>query len=301
MADRRVLFLAFSVFCVSGLVSAGKARDGPVPVVIWHGMGISCISMGSIKKLIEKQVSGGVYVRSLEIGNSIAEDTENGFLLNVNKQITMVCDKLKKDPKLQAGYNAIGFSQGGQFWRAIAQRCPSPPMKNLISVGGQQQGVFGLPHCPGSTTICEYVRKLLDIGAYVSFVQDMLVQAEYWHDPLHEDEYKAKSVFLADINQENNVNQTYKTNLMKITNLVLVKFLQDTMVIPKESEWFGFYKPGQDKELYTMFESPLYTEDKLGLKALNATGRIHFLSSDTDHLQFKEQWFIDNIINKFLK
>lgn len=24
--------------------------------------------------------------------------------------------------------------------RAVAQRCPSPPMKNLISVGGQHQG-----------------------------------------------------------------------------------------------------------------------------------------------------------------
>ena len=30
-----------------------------------------------------------------------------------------------------------------------------------------------------------------------------LVQAEYWHDPLNEDEYKKKSVFLADLNQEN--------------------------------------------------------------------------------------------------
>ena len=29
-----------------------------------------------------------------------------------------------------------------------------------------------------------------------------LVQAEYWHDPLNEKEYREKSVFLADINQE---------------------------------------------------------------------------------------------------
>ena len=29
-----------------------------------------------------------------------------------------------------------------------------------------------------------------------------LVQAEYWHDPLNEEEYKTKSIFLADINQE---------------------------------------------------------------------------------------------------
>ncbi len=43
------------------------------------------------------------------------QDVTNGFLMNVNDQITMVCKKLQTDPKLQQGYNAIGFSQGGQF------------------------------------------------------------------------------------------------------------------------------------------------------------------------------------------
>lgn len=256
--------------------------------------------MGSIKKLIERNIRD-IYVRSLEIGSNIEEDTLNGFFMNVNDQIDMVCQKLAADKKLQAGYNAIGFSQGGQFLRAIAQRCPSPPMLNLISVGGQHQGVFGLPHCPANSTICEFIRKQLDKGAYLPEIQDRLVQAEYWHDPLNEKEYQQKSVFLADINQERTVNQTYKNNLLKLKNLVLVQFLQDTMVEPKESEWFGYYVPGQDKKLYTMFESPLYTEDKLGLKTLNDTGRIHFLSSDTDHLQFTETWFISNILNKFLK
>ena len=47
------------------------------------------------------------------------------------------------------------------------------------------------------------MRELLNVGAYVGFVQDNLVQAEYWHDPLNEKEYRAKSVFLADLNQEN--------------------------------------------------------------------------------------------------
>lgn len=45
------------------------------------------------------------------------QDTENGFLMNVNKQIDYVCDKLNKDVNItNAGsYNSIGFSQGGQF------------------------------------------------------------------------------------------------------------------------------------------------------------------------------------------
>lgn len=37
--------------------------------------------------------------------------------------------------------------------RAVAQRCPSPPMKNLISVGGQHQGdtiMITLAHFPVS-------------------------------------------------------------------------------------------------------------------------------------------------------
>lgn len=29
-----------------------------------------------------------------------------------------------------------------------------------------------------------------------------LVQAQYWHDPLNDDLYKKRSLFLADINQE---------------------------------------------------------------------------------------------------
>lgn len=58
------LFL-FSLVCLS-------LADN-TPVVLWHGMGDSCcnpLSMGSIKSLIEKNISG-IYVKSLEIGNNV--------------------------------------------------------------------------------------------------------------------------------------------------------------------------------------------------------------------------------------
>ena len=58
--------------------------------------------------------------------------------------------------------------------RALVQRCDKVKVHNLVSVGGQHQGVFGFPRCPGNdSTICETVRRLLNIGAYVSFVQDL--------------------------------------------------------------------------------------------------------------------------------
>ena len=87
-----------------------------------------------------------------------------------------------------------------------------------------------------------------------------LVQAEYWHDPFNLDKYRKSCVFLPDINQENvrvvsmilnpaytfvcllllqTFNQDYKDRLSNISNLVLVKFLEDTMVQPRESEVSG--------------------------------------------------------------
>uniref|UniRef100_A0A8C4SKX2 Palmitoyl-protein thioesterase 1 n=1 Tax=Erpetoichthys calabaricus TaxID=27687 RepID=A0A8C4SKX2_ERPCA len=274
-------------------------ENATVPLVLWHGMGDSCcnpLSMGAIKKMVEVEIPG-IYVLSLEIGNNIAEDAENSFFMNTNDQVTMACDKISKDPNLQAGYNAMGFSQGGQFLRAVVQRCPSPPMKNLISVGGQHQGVYGLPHCPGhSVAICNWIRKMLNTGAYTKLVQDHLVQAQYWHDPLNEELYQQHSLFLADINQERSVNETYKKNLQALEKLVMVKFLKDSMVEPVVSEWFGFYKPGQAKETESLQESALYKEDRLGLQAMDKAGKLVFLTSDGDHLQFTDEWFKNNIL-----
>ena len=98
-------------------------------------------------------------------------------------------------------YNALGFSQGGQFLRGIAQKCPHG-MKNLVTFGGQHQGIYGLPKCGANHIICDYIRRLLNYGAYTSWVQDQLVQAQYWHDPLDDEKYRAKSLFIADINND---------------------------------------------------------------------------------------------------
>ena len=65
-------------------------------------------------------------------------------------------------------------------------------------------------------------------------------------------------------------------------------------------QWFGFYKPGQAKELYELEESDLYKNDTLGLQTLDKSGRLYKLSVNGDHLQFTDQWFIDNIITPFL-
>ena len=100
------------------------------------------------------------------------------------------------------------------------------------------------------------------------------------------------------------------------------------MVEPRESEHFEFYTPGQSDVILPLRfvlwrngshsyhrESPIYVEDRIGLKALDEAGKLHFMDVEVhqglflyhessltqgDHLQFTRQWFIDNIINVFL-
>ena len=250
--------------------------------------------------MIEAELDG-VYVHSIMIGNNIIADTENGFFKDTNKQIDMACQMIANDPELQNGYNALGFSQGGQFLRAVAQRCPTPTMKNLVTVGAQHQGVFGFPNCPGELVFfCDIVRDLLNYGVYTDLVQSILVQAQYWHDPLHFETYVEKSRFIAEINNEKpEQNATYAENLAKLENFVLIKHNQDTMVEPKESEHFEFYAPGQAENILPLRESPIYLEDRIGLRALDESGRLHFLEVEGDHLQFSRQWFIDEIIHVY--
>ena len=62
------------------------------------------------------------------------------------------------------------------------------------------------------------------------------VQAQYWHDPIQEEFYAEHSIFLPNINNELAVNQTYKDNILSLQNFAMIKFLNDTVVQPRESE-----------------------------------------------------------------
>lgn len=276
-----------------------------VPIVLWHGMGDTCcnpLSLGKVMSILEENIPG-VYVTSLKFGSNVATDFKSGYFAQVNLLVREACNIISSNDALRNGYHAVGFSQGGQFLRAVAQRCPTPPMINLVTLGGQHQGVYGLPRCLGEeNSYCDLARKLLNYGAYTAFVQSNLVQAQYWHDPLAVDLYREKSLFLADINNERLPrNESYKTNLLKLNRLVMIKFTQDTMVDPPESEIFGFFEPGQSKKVIHMNETALYIEDWIGLKSLDMEGKVKIYEVKGDHLQFSMDWFIAEIISKYLK
>lgn len=295
------LFGAATLLCCVLLIAAD-----PLPVVLWHGMGDSCcnpLSMGRISKVIKKHKTG-IFVHSIKIGKNIVSDTLAGFLKPVDEQIDEACAQIAAEPRLANGYNSIGFSQGSQFLRAVAQRCPTPRMNNLISIGGQHQGVYGIPNCNyddvSLVSLCNALRKLVTTAAYTSMVQSTVVQAQYWHDPRDEETYREKSQFIADINQEREVNEAYKSNLQQLENFVMVRFNNDSMVHPTDSQWFGFYKSGSIRSTVSLQESNIYKQDKLGLAAMDEAGKLHFLEIDGDHLQMSDSWFVENIVKVYL-
>lgn len=61
--------------------------------------------------------------------------------------------------------NSVGVTR-----RAVAERCPQPAMRNLITFGAQHEGVFGLPNCDPDNFLCEEMRRLLNLGAYIEYI-----------------------------------------------------------------------------------------------------------------------------------
>ena len=72
--------------------------------------------------------------------------------------------------------------------RAVAERCQhtGPKMHTLITMGAQHQGVMNVPECWNPSfnmtpsLVCNAMQRLLGFGAYLPFIRDHLVQAQYF-------------------------------------------------------------------------------------------------------------------------
>jgi palmitoyl-protein thioesterase len=120
--------------------------------------------------------------------------------------------------------------------------------------------------------------------------------------------------FLPDINNEvllpSSRNSLYADNLASLNKLVLVLFLQDKTVVPKESAWFGSEQPLDDitmdqlsgldqtpmlgppnaKDIIPMRLQTLYKEDWIGLRQLDERGGIEFATCQGEHMQIGGCW-----------
>ncbi|KAL5485072.1 hypothetical protein ACEPAI_7714 [Sanghuangporus weigelae] len=270
------------------------------PLVLWHGLGDSYASPGMLEfaELI-KGVHPGIFVHSIYLDKNLDADQRASFFGNVNEQIDFVAEQLAGVEELKDGFDAIGFSQGGQFLRAFVERYNVPPVNNLLSFGSQHMGVADMPMCRPTDLLCNLARRAARAGVYGGYAQKNLVQAQYFRDPDRLPEYFASNKFLTSINNEipETVNETYANNLVTLSNLVLILFSEDKTVVPKESAWFGSYAPLEDDEstdfvkersLIPMQLQPTYLADTFGLRTLDERGGVTFEVCQGEHMQIAQ-------------
>ncbi|KAG8753540.1 hypothetical protein FRC12_011503 [Ceratobasidium sp. 428] len=270
----------------------------PHPLVLWHGLGDSAHSEGmdEFAELI-KEVHPGIFVYSISLSDDQNDDKKAGWVQfgEVNAQLEIVAADLSEVPQLRNGFDAIGFSQGGQFLRAYVERFNDPPVRSLLTFGSQHMGVSGLPGCKTGDFWCWLARNAALRGVYTAYAQTHIIQAQYFRDPrtVHDlESYLAANTFLADINAEvSDIGDVsmYKKNLASLDALVLVLFSEDKTVVPKESGWFGSYKAAKaDETIVPMRQQPIYQDDRIGLRTLDESGRIHFATCEGPHMRISD-------------
>ncbi|KAI0321188.1 Alpha/Beta hydrolase protein [Amylostereum chailletii] len=263
------------------------------PLVIWHGLGDSYASEGMVEFMsLIQDIPPGLFIHSVYIDEDNNEDRRAGFYGNLDDQLPLVAAQLATVPELSVGFDAIGFSQGGQFLRAYVERYNAPPVRNLVTFGAQHMGISDIPLCKPLDLICQVARRAARRGVYGAWAQEHLIQAQYYRDPSQLPLYLSTNRFLTSINNELAAtrNATYARQLSSLSSLVLVLFAQDKTVVPKESSWFGSYAPPDEdrsasEEVVPMRAQPLYREDWIGLKGLDERGGVVLVSCEGEHMQ----------------
>lgn len=261
----------------------------PLPVAIFHGLGHSCAEEGMVNftQYLGEQL--GTYTRCVEIGTG----SFSSYVMSLTEQVNEACNKIKSDSNYAAGLNVVGFSQGGIIARGVFQKCSGLSIQVVNTVGSPNMGVDKIPNCEIGFS-CKVYNSAATLGGYTSAFQ-ATGPGGYYKDQYRYDTYLQKSSFLADLNNERSVNQNYIDSYLSLDWFVQVYFTEDTVCVPKQSEWFYYFQNGSNVML-TYNQTSDYINDVLGQKTLDSQGKIIRVSIDANHLLITQEQYTEYVV-----
>ncbi|XP_075991948.1 palmitoyl-protein thioesterase 2 [Anticarsia gemmatalis] len=239
------------------------------PVVLIHGVMTGSSSMEMIKLRIEEQHPGTIVynVNRFESWSSLESMWHQ--VLEIGMDIANIS---ASHPE---GINLIGYSQGGLIARGIVETFPNVSVSTFISLSSPQAGQYGAGFLhlvfPGLVKDTVWQLFYSKVGQHTSV-------GNYWNDPYHQKLYETYSVYLPYINNElpSAKSDDFKANLLKLKRLVLIGGPDDQVITPWQSSQFGYYNGNET--VIEMREQDIYKEDRIGLRTLDKSGRLHIVT-----------------------
>lgn len=229
------------------------------PVVLMHGIESHSENLAELADWVSISFNRTVINVELGDGDSYSTDTP------MWQQIDAFKDVVRNNSMLSEGFDFIGISQGGLIGRGYVSRYNSPPIANLITLVSPHGGV--------------YDKNLGFIDFYGPIAQSTLSFAGYWRDPTKLIKYHLFSSFLPAINEKRN------KYLQALTNFAMVFSPNDEIIKPPSSGIFETF--AADLTVLPLENNPIYTEDWIGLKTLNETGRLHTHQTNCTHVEHR--------------
>ncbi|KAJ0961873.1 hypothetical protein J5N97_029701 [Dioscorea zingiberensis] len=193
-----------SVIVVAVVFAVATPISYSIPFILVHGLTGQCESPDPF--IGNLSAWSGSPGCCIEVGDGKCDSA----FMSLEKQTNILCQKVKEMEELKEGYNIVATSQFSQ------------------------------------QLICSSFAESVKRWVYTDCLQDRLAPSGYLKIPTAIPEYLKGSKFLPKLNNErpNERNPTYKERFSSLNTLVLIMAENDTVLIPKETSWFGYYQDG---------------------------------------------------------
>lgn len=264
------------------------------PVAVFHGIVDACNMKNTSMLVNDLQNDLGVHVECIEVGNGFWDSV----MKPIAEQVELACESIKSNPNFQGKFNILGISQGTLIGRYIVEKCQMQgQVVRYMSFDGPQMGVGYIPKI-NCGTFCDWILNLTVPLAYK--FQDTISPMGYLKYRNDRSYYDEHDVFLKMLNNEyEEKDQEIIDRFTALEKVKLIKSIEDSVIVPRESSWFEFYDY-DGKTIIPLEESDFYIYDYIGLRKLMEEGKVTFTEFKEEHVLYTVKEYKEEIVPFFL-